>query len=173
MRCPYCGHTETNVIDSRETEEVTSIRRRRECSKCGKRFTTYERVEGIELRVIKKDGSREEFSRDKLKRGIVKATWKRPVSMSQIDDLIEDVEQRLRRKTSSEVKAWEIGNMVLNRLRKLDPLSYLLFASVYRDFDSLKDFAEEIDKLQEQVDQNEQLCSTAWRSNIIIFDERL
>jgi transcriptional repressor NrdR len=153
MRCPYCGHTDTNVIDSRETEEITSIRRRRSCSKCEKRFTTYERVEGIDLRVVKKDGSKEEFSREKLKRGIVKATWKRPVSMSEIDELIDDVEQRLRRKTSSEVKAWEIGNMVLNRLRKLDPLSYLLFASVYRDFDSLKDFAEEIARLQKQVEE--------------------
>lgn len=147
MKCPYCSHADTSVIDSRETEDTTSIRRRRVCNQCEKRFTTYERVEGIELTVIKKDGSKEEFSREKLKRGIVKATWKRPVSMSEIEDLINEVEQRLRRKDGSEVKAWEIGNLVLSRLRKLDPLSYLLFASVYRDFDSIDDFAQEIAKL--------------------------
>lgn len=151
MKCPYCSHADTSVIDSRETEDTTSIRRRRVCNQCEKRFTTYERVEGIELTVIKKDGSKEEFSREKLKRGIVKATWKRPVSMSEIEDLINEVEQRLRRKDGSEVKAWEIGNLVLSRLCKLDPLSYLLFASVYRDFDSIDDFAQEIAKLSPQV----------------------
>lgn len=115
---------------------------------CSKRFTTYERIEGIELTVIKKDGTKQEFSREKLKRGIVKATWKRPVSMSQIDELIDEVERLLRQKETSEVKSWEIGNLVIKRLKKLDPLSYLLFASVYRDFDSLEDFGEEINKLQ-------------------------
>lgn len=147
MKCPYCASTETNVIDSRVVEEQSAIRRRRVCSKCDKRFTSYERVEGIELKVMKKDGTREDFTREKLKRGIVKATWKRPVSMSDIDDLIEEVEQRLRRKNSKEVKSWEIGNLVLNRLKKLDPLAYLLFASVYRDFNDLADFKEELSKL--------------------------
>lgn len=149
MKCPYCHATDTNVIDSRETPEQDSIRRRRTCSKCDKRFTTYERIEGIELKVIKKDGEREDFSREKLKRGIVKATWKRPVSMSQIDELIDEVERKLRQKDSSEVKTWEVGNLVINRLRKLDPLAYLLFASVYRDFDSVEDFAQEIDRLRQ------------------------
>ena len=147
MKCPYCASTETNVVDSRVVEEQSAIRRRRVCSKCDKRFTSYERVEGIELKVMKKDGTREDFTREKLKRGIVKATWKRPVSMSDIDDLIEEVEQRLRRKNSKEVKSWEIGNLVLNRLKKLDPLAYLLFASVYRDFNDLADFKEELSKL--------------------------
>jgi transcriptional repressor NrdR len=148
MRCPYCHHAETSVVDSRETEDQTSIRRRRECGRCDKRFTTYERVEGIDLKVIKKDGSKEDFNRDKLKRGIVKATWKRPVSMADIDTLIDEIEAKLRRKKTSEVKSWEVGNLVINMLKKLDPLSYLLFASVYRDFDSLEDFALEIEKLQ-------------------------
>ena len=147
MKCPYCASTETNVIDSRVVEEQSAIRRRRVCSKCDKRFTSYERVEGIELKVMKKDGTREDFTREKLKRGIVKATWKRPVSMSDIDDLIEEVERRLRRKNSKEVKSWEIGNLVLNRLKKLDPLAYLLFASVYRDFNDLADFKDELAKL--------------------------
>lgn len=148
MKCAYCGSADTNVIDSRVSEDQTSIRRRRVCCQCEKRFTTYERVEGIDLKIIKKTGERQDFSRDKLKRGIVKATWKRPVSMAQIDELIDDVERVLRQKQSKEVKSWEVGNLVINRLKKLDPLSYLLFASVYRDFGSLDDFAEEISKLQ-------------------------
>jgi transcriptional repressor NrdR len=147
MRCPYCHHDDTSVVDSREAEDQTSIRRRRECGECDKRFTTYERVEGIDLKVIKKDGSKEDFSREKLKRGLVKATWKRPVSMADVEELIDEIEALLRRKRTSEVKSWEVGNLVINRLRKIDPLSYLLFASVYRDFDSLEDFAQEIEKL--------------------------
>jgi transcriptional repressor NrdR len=124
--------------------------------RCGKRFTTYERIEGIELKVIKKDGSQEDFAREKLKRGIVKATWKRPVSMSDIDELIDAVEQRLRQKQSKEVKSWEIGNLVLNRLKKLDPLAYLLFASVYRDFEDLADFEQEIQRLHENKEPKQQ-----------------
>lgn len=149
MKCPYCFDPNTAVIDSRESDDSKSIRRRRQCNKCSKRFTTYERVEGIDLKVIKKDGSKQDFNREKLKRGIVKATWKRPVSMSDIEDLIDDIEKRLRLKKTTEVKSWEIGNLVINRLKKLDPLSYLLFASVYRDFNSLEDFREEIKNLTE------------------------
>jgi transcriptional repressor NrdR len=120
------------------------------CNVCDKRFTTYERVEGIELKVIKKDGSREDFSRDKLRRGVVKATWKRPVSMSDIEDLLDDIERKLRQRQTTEVKSWEVGNLVINRLRKIDKLSYLLFASVYRDFDSLENFEEELARLKEE-----------------------
>jgi transcriptional repressor NrdR len=149
MKCPYCASQQTAVIDSREAQDQTSIRRRRECQDCKKRFTTYERVEGIDLKVIKKDGTREDFDREKLKRGLVKATWKRPVSMADIEDLIDDIEKKLRLKDTTEVKSWEIGNLVIKKLKKVDPLSYLLFASVYRDFDSLEDFAQEINKLQQ------------------------
>jgi transcriptional repressor NrdR len=149
MKCPYCNKAETSVVDSREAEDQTTIRRRRSCSSCAKRFTTYERIEGIDLKVVKKDGLKEDFSREKLKRGLSKATWKRPISMSSIDDLIEEVERKLRQKKSSEVKSWEIGNLVINRLKKLDTLSYLLFASVYRDFDSIEDFKCELDRLTE------------------------
>ncbi len=148
MKCPYCGKADTQVVDSREADDQDAIRRRRLCGSCDKRFTTYERIEGIELKVIKKDGLQEEFSREKLRRGIVKATWKRPVSMSQIEELLDEVERKLRGKQSKDIKSWEIGNLVINRLKKLDPLSYLLFASVYRDFNSIEDFAQEIGKIQ-------------------------
>lgn len=147
MKCPYCTKPQTSVIDSRESKEGRSIRRRRQCDICSKRFTTYERVEGIDLKVIKKDGRREEFDREKLKKGLIKATWKRPVSMADIEDLVENVEMILRQKRTTEIKSWEVGNLVINRLKKIDKLGYLLFASVYRDFDSLADFKCEIDKL--------------------------
>ncbi len=147
MKCPYCSVCETTVLDTRDAEDQTTVRRRRMCEKCQKRFTTYERVEGVDLTVVKKDGKREPFSRDKLKRGVVKATWKRPVTMSQLEELLDEVERKLRLKSSTEVKSWEIGNLVINRLRKIDPLSYLLFASVYRDIESLTDFQQEIERL--------------------------
>lgn len=147
MKCPYCAHTGSSVLDSRDSEDGSVIRRRRQCDKCKKRWTTYERTEGVDLWVIKKEGQREQFDREKLRRGIVKATWKRPVSMSSVEELIDEVERRLRLRKTPEIKSWEIGNLVINRLRKLDPLSYLLFASVYRDFDSLEDFKSELDKL--------------------------
>lgn len=125
------------------------MRRRRECAKCGKRFTTYERAEGVDIKVVKKSGKIEDFDREKLKRGVMKATWKRPVSMEQIESMVDEIERILRRKTSTEVRSWEIGNLVINRLKKIDPLAYLLFASVYREFESLADFEEEIKKLRE------------------------
>jgi len=153
MKCPYCGYNETAVVDSRESEEHDAIRRRRSCQKCEKRFTTFEKIQGLELKVVKKDGNREDFDREKLKRGVVKATWKRPISMSDIEDLLDDVERKLRCKQSTEVKSWEIGNLVINRLKKVDALSYLLFASVYRDFDSLEDFGLEIARLQQLQDE--------------------
>lgn len=164
MKCPYCGKADTVVVDSREAEEQNSIRRRRGCTSCDKRFTTYERVEGIDLKVIKKDGSKEDFSRDKLRRGIVKATWKRPVAMAEIEDLIDEVERRLRLKQGLEVKSWEIGNLVINRLKKVDKLSYLLFASVYRDFESLEDFKKEIDRLVDDQHEQENAADPAAQS---------
>lgn len=158
MNCPYCQHPSSSVLDSRESEEGNVIRRRRKCEKCSKRWTTYERVEGVDLWVIKKDGTKETFDREKLRRGVVKATWKRPVSMSMIEELLDDVEKKLRLRKSTEVKSWEVGNLVINRLKKVDPLSYLLFASVYRDFVSLEDFEEELRRLkteEESTNKNE------------------
>ncbi len=137
-------------------EDNAAIRRRRVCDACGKRFTTYERIEGVDLTVVKKDGVTEPFDREKLRKGIVKATWKRPVSMADIDELMNDVEKRLRLRTSTTIKSWEIGNMVMNRLKKLDRVAFLLFASVYKDFQSLEDFAAEIDKLQREPKPNQE-----------------
>lgn len=149
MKCPYCSHTSTNVLESRISQDFNSIRRRRRCDACGKRFTTYERVEGIDLNVIKKDGTKECFSREKLKRGILKATWKRPVSLEEIESLIDDVEQKLRQRDTTEVKSWEVGKLVIHRLKKIDPLSYLLYASVYRDFRTLEDFESELKEMRQ------------------------
>lgn len=151
MKCPYCFKCQTVVLDSRDADDQSTIRRRRMCEGCQKRFTTYERIEGVDLVIVKKDGRREQFSRDKLKRGIVKATWKRPVTITQIDELLDDVERKLRIKASTEVKSWEVGNLVINRLRKVDKLSYLLFASVYRDFASVEDFQQEIARLAQDT----------------------
>lgn len=148
MKCPYCNHTNTSVLESRISVDCTAFRRRRQCESCSKRFTTYERVEGIDLNVIKKDGSKECFSREKLKKGVLKATWKRPVSVGEIDTLVDEVEQKLRQRNSTEVKSWEIGKLVVNRLRKIDPLSYLLYASVYRDFRTLEDFEKELQEMK-------------------------
>lgn len=150
MRCPYCKNEETSVLESRLTEDGAAMRRRRECEKCSKRFTTYERAEGVDITVMKKDGSKEPFKREKLKKGIVKATWKRPVSMEQIEELLDKVEGKLRKKKSTEVKSREVGNLVIEELKKLDKLAYLLFASVYRDFQDLSDFKQEIEKLEEE-----------------------
>lgn len=149
MQCPYCHHDNTNVLESRITEDGGAMRRRRECVKCSKRFTTYERAEGVDIKVVKKSGKIEDFDREKLRRGIMKATWKRPVSMEQIEGMVDEVERILRRKTTTEVRSWEVGNLVINRLKKIDPLAYLLFASVYREFESLDDFSEELGKLKE------------------------
>ncbi len=147
MKCPYCFVNQTTVTDTRDADGEATIRRRRRCDTCLKRFTTYERVEGIDLIVIKKDGRQEQFSREKLRRGVVKATWKRPITIDEIEELLTDVERRLRAKSTCQVKSWEIGNLIINKLKKIDQLSYLLFASVYRDFDSLEDFQKEIERL--------------------------
>jgi len=153
MRCPYCGVIDVGVLESRLAEEDTSIRRRRECNRCGKRFTTYERVEGIDLSIVKKDGRKERFDREKLKRGLTKATWKRKVSVSDIEKLIDEVERKLMQRQSTEVKAADVGRLVLNRLKKLDLASYMAFASVYYEFEGIDDYKktlEEIDKNGEE-----------------------
>lgn len=148
MQCPYCSFADSVVLESRVVSDDPSIRRRRQCEKCDKRFTTYERVEGVDLIVIKKNGERESFDREKVKKGLTKATWKRPLSMEDIDTLINEVEKKLRLKNTKEIKSWEIGKLVMNRLRKIDPVSYLLFASVYRDFQQMQDFEDEIRRLK-------------------------
>lgn len=150
MKCPYCANAETSVLESRIADDQTTIRRRRQCSVCSKRFTTYERTEGVDLTVIKKSGQKEMFDREKLKKGVMKATWKRPISMEDIEAILNEIEKKLRLRESTAVKSWEIGNLIMNRLRKMDPVSYLLFASVYKDFQSLEEFDEELHKLMKE-----------------------
>lgn len=145
MRCPYCGYEDTAVLETRDAEGAT--RRRRECQKCQKRFTTYERVENVDLVVIKKDGRREKFEREKLKRGIVKATEKRPISTELVSAIVDEIEQELRNKDTIEASSKNIGNLVLKKLKKVDKVAYIRFASVYLDFEDLTDFEKVIDKL--------------------------
>ena len=148
MKCPYCGNTETKVVDKRETAEFEATRRRRECLKCEKRFTTYERVEHIDIVVIKKDGRKEPFDKEKIRKGVLRACEKRPVTAEQIKDAIFDIEFHLRNKDSIEVSSSLIGRMVMNRLRKIDKVSYIRFASVYKDFKSVGDFSKELEDLK-------------------------
>lgn len=147
MKCPYCDSQETEVVETRESEDFSATRRRRECIKCKKRFTTYERVENIPLLVIKKDGRREQFLREKLREGIVKACQKRPISMDLIENLVDEIERELRGKETTEISSKIIGNLVLRKLKKIDKVAYLRFASVYLDFSDLSDFEEMIGKL--------------------------
>jgi len=144
MRCPYCLSHDTKVVDTREAEDLDTIRRRRECLKCSKRFTTYERVETVELRVVKKDGSIEHFDRRKLRIGILKACEKRPITMDKIEKLIDDVVTDLRKKDSTEVPSKDIGEIIMEKLKTLDKVAYIRFASVYREFADIKSFEKMI-----------------------------
>jgi len=143
MKCPYCYHEETKVMDKRETEESLATRRRRECLSCKKRFTTYERIE-TDLIVIKKDNRREKFSREKIKSGILKAIEKRPISLEQVDQMIDNIEATLKSKNSSEIPSTLIGELVMKKLKALDKVAYIRFASVYREFEDPTSFLEEI-----------------------------
>ena len=156
MKCPYCECQQGVVLDSRETPDNVAVRRRRRCEGCGRRWTTYERVEELDIKVIKKDGRREDFDRDKLRRGIVKATWKRPVSREKIENLLDDVERELRILGREEILSLEVGNLAIEKLKDMDGLSYLLFASIYRDFNSVADFEKEVKMLLEREIQQEQ-----------------
>ena len=147
MLCPFCGHEESKVLETRESEDLKTTRRRRECLRCGKRFTTYERVETSPLVVIKKDGRREEFDPGKLKKGIIKACEKTKVSLEKIEEIVEEIERRLRRGKSAEVESRKIGQIVAQRLKKLDKVAYIRFASVFRRFVDLEDFERELKKL--------------------------
>ena len=149
MQCPYCSHQETKVVDKRETDSLEVTRRRRECLKCEKRFTTYERVE-IDLRVIKKDGRRETFDREKVKAGMMKACEKRPVSTEAIDAAIDKIEAALRGRASAEIKSSVIGELVSKELQKLDKVAYIRFASVYKDLEDIESFAAEVKQLIQQ-----------------------
>ena len=147
MKCPYCSSNETKVVDKRDTEDGKSIRRRRECLSCGKRFTTYERVDMVNLIVVKKDGRREQFDRDKLKLGIIRACEKRPVSADKIESVVSEIESKLRNEESIEISSERIGELVMSRLKRIDKVAYIRFASVYREFADLEEFEKELAKL--------------------------
>ena len=147
MKCPYCNDNQSEVVETRDSEDLTTIRRRRECLKCQKRFTTYERVENAPLVVIKNDGSRERFSRDKLEMGVVKAAEKTTLTMEEITRLIDEVERELRTLESIEIPSKTIGQLVMKKLKSINKIAYIRFASVYRKFADLEDFEKELKKL--------------------------
>ena len=147
MRCPFCNQDNTKVVDSRPVEDTNSIRRRRMCEVCGKRFTTYEKIEQMILMVIKKDGSREAFDRNKIMNGIIKACEKRPVPMAEIEKVVDEIERGLNNMMEKEVESTFIGELIMESLRKLDEVAYVRFASVYRQFTDVNTFVAEIEKL--------------------------
>ena len=147
MKCPYCGYSESKVIDSRPTEEGSSIRRRRECLSCKKRFTTYETVESLPMVVVKKDGSRQSFDRRKVLGGMIRACEKRPVSLAELEKIADEIEQELQNGMDREVSTAQIGELVMTRLKKVDEVAYVRFASVYRQFKDIDTFMSELSKL--------------------------
>ena len=147
MKCPFCGYTESKVIDSRPAEESTTIRRRRECLACQKRFTTYEIIERLPLVVVKRDGSRQSFDKVKLINGMVRACEKRPVALATLEEIADEIEQELQGALDREVTTEEVGEMVMNRLQDVDEVAYVRFASVYRQFKDIDTFLQELTKL--------------------------
>ena len=147
MKCPYCGHPESKVIDSRPADENASIRRRRECLSCARRFTTYETVESLPIVVIKKDGSRQSFDRQKVLRGMIRACEKRPVALAELERIADEIEQELQNSMEREIRTEVIGEKVMERLRKVDQVAYVRFASVYRQFKDIDTFMAELNKL--------------------------
>lgn len=147
MRCPYCDYIETKVLDSRPTEDNKSIRRRRECLKCQRRFTTYETVETIPVLVIKKDGSRETFNKHKILNGLLRACEKRPVSLNELEKLVDDVEKTVYNSLEQEITSKKIGEIVMSKLKDIDEVSYVRFASVYRQFKDINTFMDELNKI--------------------------
>ena len=147
MKCPFCDYYETKVVDSRPTDEGQAIRRRRECIKCSKRFTTYEKIEKIPLIIIKKDGNRQSYDRNKILNGILKACEKRPVPLNTIEETVDEIEKALYNSMEKEVTSQHIGEMIMNKLKNIDEVSYVRFASVYRQFKDINTFMEELKKL--------------------------
>lgn len=147
MRCPYCGYQESKVVDSRHSDDNTSIRRRRECLSCQKRFTTYETVESLPMVVVKKDNSRQSFDRNKILNGMVRACEKRPVSMADLEQAVDEIEQIIQNSLDREVSTERIGELVMERLKPLDEVAYVRFASVYRQFKDISTFMSELNKL--------------------------
>lgn len=149
MKCPFCGHENTRVIDSRPADDNNSIRRRRVCDGCDKRFTTYEKIETIPLIIIKKDNNRETYDRSKIEGGVLRACHKRPVSAQQITCLVDEVENEISSREDKEISSQEIGEMLMNKLKELDAVAYVRFASVYREFKDVNTFIDELKKMLE------------------------
>jgi len=147
MKCPYCGFTQDKVVDSRESKEADSIRRRRECERCNKRFTTYERIDEIPYMVVKKDGRREKFDRQKVLSGILRACEKRPVSAAKLERVVDETEAYVVDSPERERTTSEVGELIMSRLKELDTVAYIRFASVYRDFKDVGEFKEELEQL--------------------------
>jgi transcriptional repressor NrdR len=147
MKCPFCGHPENKVVDSRESEEAQSIRRRRECLSCERRFTTYERVDEIPYMVVKKDGRREKFDRQKVLAGLLRACEKRPVSTNRLEEIVNEIEVKVADSPDREIPSKQVGEILMSRLRDLDKVAYVRFASVYLDFKDVKEFMDELKEL--------------------------
>lgn len=147
MHCIFCGNSDTDVVETRTSEDGSAVRRRRECAKCLKRFTTYERVEQLPIIVIKRNGKRERFDRDKLRGGLIKSTEKTAITLEQIDNVISEVENELRQEDSTEIESKKIGAIVAKKLKKIDKIAYIRFASVFRRFVDVEDFEKELKKL--------------------------
>ncbi|HIX32164.1 MAG TPA: transcriptional regulator NrdR [Firmicutes bacterium] len=156
MKCPYCGFKESKVVDSRPADEGSSIRRRRECLSCGKRFTTYETVESMPMVVIKRDGSRQTFDRRKLVNGMLRACEKRPVSLAQLEKIGEEIEQELQNSLEREISTERVGELVMDKLKSVDEVAYVRFASVYRQFKDINTFMRELNKLLNEDEGNTQ-----------------
>lgn len=155
MKCPFCGHSADKVVDSRESKEGEAIRRRRQCLKCGRRFTSYERIDRIDYRVVKKDGTRERFDREKLMSGLLKACEKRAVPLTRLEAIVDKIEQRLHDTSDKEVSTTEVGEEVMSELKALDQVAYVRFASVYREFKDANEFVETIRSLLGRQDASE------------------
>lgn len=150
MRCMYCGNSESKVVDSRSTDDGTAIRRRRECLNCKKRFTTYEKIESVPIIVVKKDKSRQSYDREKLERGILSACASRPVPLQTIDNMIDEIESCIHNSLQREISSDKIGEMVMDKLRNIDEVAYVRFASVYKHFKDIETFQEELKKLTQE-----------------------
>ena len=155
MKCPYCDYDDSKVVDSRPTDDNQSIRRRRECLKCKKRFTTYERLEKSPIVVVKKDGTRQSYDRSKLLNGMIRACEKRPVSLSRLEEAVDNIEKKIHNSLEREIKSQDIGEMVMLELKEIDEISYVRFASVYRQFKDINSFIEEIMSIKSEVDEDE------------------
>ncbi|MEG6565481.1 transcriptional regulator NrdR [Thermoanaerobacterium saccharolyticum] len=153
MKCPFCGYLDSKVIDSRPTDDSTSIRRRRECINCGKRFTTYEKVEQVPILVIKKDLSRESYDRDKILKGMIKACEKRPVPIQKLEELTDEIERDIYNSYEKEITSAKIGEMVMEKLKNVDEVAYVRFASVYRQFKDINTFMDELKKLLNDTEE--------------------